>query len=217
MELTKEDIKHIECVGKCKKGDVYHILTKGGHNMIVVKSVGGAYHILGTGAHRAFAIHQAEQVEKNIEWDETLNKSEDFQKAQAMNQASLLIKADHPRDSMGDPIYESTPQNHYDLAVYHSKLAGKYQAQEVPKDDFNARMDRDMRRMYHTDTALKHYQASGLEYKASTEEHKKQMQYHTELKPGEGAPFQDYPLQLAWQRKNKGKRFPKGLPYDWKA
>lgn len=227
MQLTKDDIKHMDTVGKHKDCDILHLLTKGGLNMIVKKSAGGAFSVLGQGPHRAIAKHQADQTTPGINWSDALTKSEEpLNKApQDLGNGHILYTHDEAkqkmqaenRDTFGNPIYESNPQNHYDLAAFHSKIAGKHHAQEVAPGDTNNKMDRDMRLMHHTDIALKHYQMAGLNPKQSLDEHKKQMNYSKELPEGASAPMQDYPLELAWNRANPGKKTPKGLNYDFKG
>jgi hypothetical protein len=227
MKLTPEDIKHMELAGTHKGCEVHHIVTKGGHNLIVKKSAGGAFSVLGTGPHRAMARHQAENMEKDIQWNESLFKSEEpLNKAPKdlggghivySPQEAKAMQQKENRDTFGNPIYESNPQNHYDLAAFHSKLAGKHHANQVQPGDSNAKMDRDMNLMHHTDIALKHFQMAGLNPKQALVEHQKQMNYHQELPEGAAAPLQHYPLELAWNRANPGKKAPKGLNYDFKA
>jgi len=223
MKLTSEDIKDIEKVGDSAKGEVFHITTKGGYNIIARKSHGGEYKVLGTGAHRSFALHQAEKVEKNIQWSESLFKSEDFQKAREMTKEIeniTLNKADKV-DEVGNPIYESNPQNHYDLASFHSKMAGKAREKErqlkaqKPHEWSHDLHDAQMRQLMHSDIAIKHFQMSGLNHSDAVKEHVKHMDLHHELPENAPAPFQEHSLSLAWNRANPGKRHPKGLTYKW--
>lgn len=112
MEITKDDIKVRRIIGKTANGyPVFHILTKGGFNIIMRKLPdNGEWQVLGKGHPFAVARHIAEQVEKNIQWDESLNKTEDFNENLEKSQKS-------------DP--QSTYENHYKLASHHSKRAGK--------------------------------------------------------------------------------------------
>lgn len=214
MTLTPEDVKKIEKVGDSEKGDILHVLTHGGMNLIVQKTRGGALHVLGQGSHRAFAIHQASQVHKNIQWSDTLMKSEDMQNVKLPKEIPLM-KQEPKADSMGNPLYESTPQNHYDLASHHSKMAGRAREMErghkanpaTPHADLH---DSRMRQLMHSDIALKHYEMSGLSGSDAKREHEKHMDLHHELKD-EKPPMQEYALQLAWQRQNPTQRPPKGL------
>jgi len=214
MTLTPDDVKKIEKIGDSDKGDVLHVLTKGGMNLIVQKTKGGALNILGQGAHRAFAIHQASQIHKNIQWSDSLNKSEDMQKA--FKFPIEILEKQEAKDAMGNPMYESTPQNHYDLAAHHSKMAGKAREMErahkaLKPNEWSADLhDHKMRQLMHSDVALKHYEMSGLSGADAKKEHEKHMDLHHELKD-EKPPFNEYALQLAWQRANPAKRAPRGL------
>lgn len=221
MELTKADIKSMDEAGECDKGKLFHIVTHGGFNVIVSKSAGGEMKVLGTGAHKGLAKHMASQVNSSCQWND-LFKTEDLSKAptEIAPGHTLYTPEEHKakmqaenRDNDGLPIQESSPQNHYDLAAHHSKLAGKVHA-SVPAD-LNQKHDRNMQLMFHADTALKHYQASGLNYKQANKEHEKQMQHHNELEPGTPAPFNGHSLERDFNRKNPAKRFPTGLPYDY--
>lgn len=246
MTLTPEDIKQINKAGSSKKGEIYHVLTKGGLNLIVQKSEGGEYRVLGQGAHRSFARNQAEAVEK-IEWDQSLWKNEDLQKDDWIGEkhhhptTGKLMgtpqfkdgqlhsihytpeEAGHIKESMklkglnpdtGRAMVESTPQRHYDLAAHHSKMAGKIAQHEksLPMDSStNDKHNAQMQQLMHTDIALKHYQASGLNRNDASREHKKHMALHHEIANDAQAPHHDFDLQLAWQRANPSKRFPSGL------
>lgn len=240
MKLTQSDIKSTDKIGETHNGgEVFHIQTKGGLNLIVKKTRGGEYSVLGSGPHRSYALHQAEAVEKNITWISNLFKSEDMQ----------LQKADDDSNSH--------PQKHYDLASYHSKMAGKFHNQlpalkhnesvasserqhmhnelssagvkdfsQLPpevkgkwdmankknSDASNAAHDANMRILYHTDSALKHYQMSGMDHKQSLNEHKKHMALHHEISDTAQPPVKDQSgLERSWNLKNSGQRPPKGL------
>lgn len=215
MTLTPEDVKKIEKVGDSDKGEILHVLTKGGMNLIVQKTRGGALNVLGQGSHRAFAIHQASQIHKNIQWSDTLMKSEDMKDFTFPKEVPLM-KQEPKSDAMGNPLHESTPQNHYDLATHHSKMAGKSREMERahkanPATPHEQLHDSRMRQLMHSDIALKHYEMSGLSGSDSKREHEKHMDLHHEMKDGTNPPFQEYALQLAWQRANPTVRAPKGL------
>src|ERR1035438_7312071 len=120
MKLDKEDVKSMEKVGTTSGGDLFHIETKGGFNMIVKKLDGGELRVIGKGAHKALALHEAEVVEKNAQWSESLFKSEAM-----VLRKDIQAKPEQQVDPSGNPIYESNPQNHYDMATFHSKMAGK--------------------------------------------------------------------------------------------
>lgn len=208
MKLVEQDIEKMEKVGHSDKGDIFHILTKGGLNLIVEKSAGGELTVLGDGPHRSFARNKANSLKK-INWNESLYKSED----------TSLIKADeHPRDQFGLPIYESNPENHYKQATFHAKKAGEQKQIKGGLNLFNNPVeyhDATMRQMMHTDDAIKHFQMAGLKGPDLQREMEKHMNLHHELKPGEHEPFQSHPLELAWNRKNQGKPSPVGLNPNW--
>ena len=237
MKLDKNDIKSMEPVGKTDKGDLYHVCCKGGLNLIVEKTAGGEFNILGSASHRAYSRHQAENSGRKLQFDESLWKSErdDLYKAPREYLDSKGNKVTHftheewtkkqkesNRDYMGNPIYESTPQNHYDLASHHSKMAGKARETErqlktrPPEQvSVNDRHNAIMRNLMHSDMSLKHFQMSGLSHKQAHEQHAKQMDLHHELQEGTEAPFQDYALELAFNRANPDKKTPKGLGWSW--
>jgi len=217
MTLTPEDIKTMESIGKSPSGEILHVATHGGLNLIIQKTRGGELQILSHAPHRGIALHQAQKMHKNIQWNEGLMKSEKV----LTHEAAAIQQKKENRDAMGNPIYESTPQNHFDLASHHSKMAGK--ARESVKDIRSQPIDHPihqaegtrerlhnamMNELMHSDIALKHYQMSGMNEKGAKDEHQKHMALHHEA--GE-APFQDYALELAYGRANPGKRRPKGL------
>ena len=139
----------MDIVGTCPNGNVYHILTKGGCNIIFRKLDGGEMRVLGKGPHRAMARHMAESVDKSIQWNDNLFKSEeDLFKTKLGNDATIspgypdaanVQSGGFPKsgpneldktDPMGNPVYDSSPQNHYDLASFHSKRTGHHAALE---------------------------------------------------------------------------------------
>ena len=219
MTLTPDDIKHIKKIGDSEKGEILHVTTKGGFHMVVERTKGGALNVLGQGSHKSFAIHQTRQVHKNINWDEALNKSEDLQNSDSIIEVKL--KKQDQYDAMGNPIYESTPQNHYDLASHHSKMAGK--ARELERAHKAAKPfqwspelhDHQMQQLMHSDIAIKNYMMSGLSRADANKEHEKHMQLHNEIADDAQAPFSDHALGLAWNRANPTKRQPSGLGHSW--
>ena len=133
MKLTPQDIESHEKVGDLGDKEIWHILTKGGCHYIVKKQHSGSMDILAKGPHRAIARHGAECVEKNIKWNDVLFKSEPNvlkKDDPSTNPKSMAIQQEHPKDPMGNPMYESNPQNHYDLAAFHSKKTGRHKATE---------------------------------------------------------------------------------------
>jgi len=177
MKLDAKEILFKEEVGATQKGEkVLHILTKGGWNCIAAVSRGGAVRVLGSGVHRAHAKNNATKVEK-IDW----------------NTESNLFKSEMPRPSSG-----SSPKNHYDLAAFHSKMAGKIQSQ---LDPHSSDLSDKMRVLGHSDTALKHYQMAGMDAKSARIEHDKNSKYHKELESTQ-APHDHKALEHEWKIKN---------------
>src|ERR1017187_3204498 len=137
-------------------------------------------------------------------------------------------KPEQQFEPSGNPIYESNPQNHYDMSTFHSKMAGKMadaereakghrdrlQAeapnapgfQEANGNVVNQLHNAQMRNLMHSDMALKHYKMSGLTPKQANDEHIKQMALHHEMPHDAKPPFQDYALELAHNRANPGKK-----------
>lgn len=196
MKLTKEDIQSMDKVGAAgKNSELYHIVTKGGLNLIVKKSMGGEFTVLGQGPHRSFAIHQAEAVEKSIQWEQSLFKSDEFYGQRT--------------DPATSP---STPQAHYDLASQHAKAAGKYQtAKKVlesvgvnPVNDPEAKHHHsDMMGLKHEREAFRHFQMSGMDPKSAKAEVFKHAQLHHEMPDAEEPDFgRSYGLELEWNKKN---------------
>lgn len=168
MKLTKEDIEKMEVVGKCQGGDVYHVLTKGGFNMIIRKLDGGEMRVLGKGPHRALARHMAESVDKNIQWNDSLWKSEpDVLKkddpAQGPQKVSMP-QPEHPKDPMGNPVYQSNPQNHYDLAAFHSKKTGRYAATEQEARNHSDHLEQHLMQPHLAGQGTSDFQAMPPEY-----------------------------------------------------
>jgi hypothetical protein len=190
-KLSKEDIEKMEKIGDCDKGEIMHVLTKGGLSMIVAKTRGGDLKILGTGPHPGIARFRAEQVEKNINWHSNLFKSESQSEYEKIKKAS-------GQDHMAHWESLSTPENHYKLAQWHSHHAG-IEAQKPTPDDFAERHNQNMKILYHADEALKHYKMSGMDHKSALEHHSKNMAQHKDLDVSY-KPIDSYNLELAWRR-----------------
>ena len=203
MKLTKSDIKKMDKVGVSEKGnDIMHVETKGGLHLMVEKDRGGRLDILASGPHRAIAKSFAGKKRK-VQWDQALFKSEDMQSA-TDSWARRLQKDEAP---------ESTPENHYNLAKWHSSMARQYKKSDGDdKLDSVERHNKNMSYLYHTDNALSHYKASGMDTKGASQEHDKNMTSNERMP--ERPPFDGYALSLAYGRKT-GKRMPSGLGYDF--
>lgn len=239
MKLTKEDIEKMEIAGNCNGTEVYHILTKGGFNLIVKKMDGGEIRVLGKGPHRSIARHMAESADKSIQWNESLFKTEEIlMKAPKEIAPEHVVQTPEPaqqKDALGEPMYDSSPQNHYDLASHFSKMTGKFQNLESQSQGNMDKLQKEhghnrtpefqnlesqlsghlhharMMQLFNADKALKHYQMSGMDPKQSMDEHKKMMNMHHEVQENHEPPFSEYALSLAWNRANPGKRPPKGF------
>jgi hypothetical protein len=213
MILTKEDIAKTEEIGLCKKGKILHILTKGGLSMIVCKTLGGAMNVMASAPHPGIARFRAEQIDKSIEWDNNLFKSESeegytLEKARMMrflDEAGNVIKEIPEEQHLAEQAQRmqnlenwSTPENHYKLAQHNSHLAGKQAIRET--DDTH---HKNMMTLHHTDEALRHYQMAGLNRPQAMEEHKKNMKLHNDINPNFNTPAGSSDLELAWRRKQR--------------
>lgn len=207
MELTQTDIKSMEAVGSSESGaQIYHIVTKGGRHYMAKKMPSGMFSILSEGPHRAIARHTAGSIEKNIQWNEGLFKSED-----------MSLTKDEPIQDR--PELTSTPDKHYKLAKWHSQAASKFAPLPAghpdQSPDLTERHNRNMAHLMHTDIALAHYKAAG---NTNAEiEHANNMKLGHHGIEGTKPPFDAYELQLAYNKKYAplGKWFPSGLGYDY--
>lgn len=213
MSFKQEHVESMEKVGVYKGEDVFHVRSKGGYNLIMLKKASGRLEPIGAGGHRAIAKHMADLKCSGIEWDhEVLYKSE----------------SDIPSTD------ESQPEHHMALADHHAKLHNKYRkmsespsthADEINsyyrsfhpehKDlhEFNLRHDISMHSLGHEDVALKHYQMAGLTRPQAYERMKSQVDHSMPL--GAKAPFSEDRLSRAWNLKNKDKAMPRGLKSNW--
>lgn len=77
IPVTQEQLKdNPKKIGKTKNGVVYHMLTKGGLNIIMGKMTSGS-RVLGCANHIAIARFLARKIDPDIVFDE-LSKSEDL-------------------------------------------------------------------------------------------------------------------------------------------
>ena len=209
MKIDKNTVHHVEHVGLYKGQKVYHVLYKGGFNEMRLETAPGNLEPMSQGSHRAIAKVMADQkYGGDITWDtDKLYKSEEV---------------------------ESTPEKHMTLANHHAKLANKYahmganpeaHASEVNayyksfvpehKDmtDFQLKHDINMSHLSHKDVALKHYMMAGLDRNTAFSKLSQQVDHNMALTSK--APHSDSELHLAWNRKNKDKKAPSGLGYDF--
>lgn len=133
--MTQKDIKTIELVGKSQDGsDIYWVEGKGGLHKMIKKTKRGDFNTLGQGNHRAVARVLANQFEKNIEWSQSLFKSEDYSMIKQFETENRIIP-------------ESTTQNHISQAVWNTNAA---------------KTSDPLLKLYHTNQALSHFEAAGL-------------------------------------------------------
>jgi len=181
MSITKKDIKEIELIGKSQDGcDVYHVAGKGGLHQILKKKKKGDFQILGQGNHRGVARVLANQIEKNINWSESMFKSEDADFIKQYEKDNKLVP-------------DSNMSNHLAQAVWHSHLQTAGNA---------------IGKLYHGLQALAHCQAAGLDKSKSLEvinnTLKKLNKSYTMDQP-----FDEELLRFAYEKKT-GKPFPTG-------
>jgi hypothetical protein len=234
MKITQDDIQSMDKVGESDKGDVYHVLTKGGLNLMIEKTQGGDMTILGHGPHRSFAKQKATAM-KNVKWHENLFKSED---------ADALAKA--PREFIGpggrktvhytpeeaeqlkqeqekkdmENMHLSNPENHYKMGSYYAKRAGQERERQKGLNMFNNPVEHHeagMNSLMHLDSAIKHFKMAGLSDQDLHRETDKYVNLHHELQPGEQPHIDPHIITNAWMRKNPGKQPPVGLEYNWQS
>jgi hypothetical protein len=77
VEITPDQLDgDPKLVGHTAKGiKVYHLVTKGGYN-VIAKHAGKGVDILGVGSHVAYAKHLAAMKNTDIQWE--LSKSEEY-------------------------------------------------------------------------------------------------------------------------------------------
>lgn len=179
--MNKKEVQSLEKVGISKDGDeIWHSQTKGGFHQMLKKRKKGDFTIMGQGSHRAIARVLANQFEKNIEWSESLFKSEDTE---------YLKKAERDEKIIPD----SNNENHIAQAVWHTQ-------QSQNSDALN--------KIYHSLQAIANYEAAGLDNKRALEAAnntlKKLNKSYTMDRP-----FDDDLLRIAYEKKT-GKAFPSG-------
>lgn len=147
LKIKPQWIKKLEVIGKSLDGaDIYHLITKGGLHQILKKHKNKKdYIVLGYGPHRATARFMANQMEKNIQWVETLFKSDSSSK-------EAIVAESFPQQ----PV-QSTIDSHIAQATYHI-----HQAQSA-SDVWD--------RIHHKLRALAHFNAAGLEQKKILEQY----------------------------------------------
>ena len=76
MNLGQEHFSDICKIGISRKGEVFKLITKGGQAMVAVRDRAGQWNILSKAGHFGVAQHMAEKLDKDIQWEESLFKSE---------------------------------------------------------------------------------------------------------------------------------------------
>jgi hypothetical protein len=181
MSDFKKETKDLERAGLCEDGsEVFHRSTKGGLHQMIKLRKNGRHIVLGQGNHRAVARVLANQMEKNVQWHESLFKSEDAE----------IIKQYQKNNQM---VPESNTKNHIAQAVWHTK-----QQQGCDATD----------KLYHSLAALGHYEAAGLDHMKALQAinitMSKLHKSHTM-----DMPFDEDLLKLAYEKKT-GNSFPTG-------
>lgn len=181
MSVTKKDVKSLELVGKSTdESEIYHLETKGGLHKMLKKKRKGDFFVLGQGNHRAVARVLANQMEKNIQWHESLFKSEDSEYLKQIEKRGVMVP-------------DSNSENHSAQAVWHA-------SQHNRSDTLN--------KIYHGLQAVAHFQAAGLDNKKALEQVNstlKKLNKNCVM----DRPFDENLLKIAWEKKN-GKSFPTG-------
>lgn len=182
MSLTKKDIKLIESAGKSNDGcEIFHVQTKGGLHRMLKKRKKGDFQVLGQGNHRAVARYQANSFEKNIQWHESLFKSEDAEVLKQYEKENRTIP-------------ESSTENHVAQAVWHS-----YAHQNGDPTT----------RLYHGLKAIAHYEAAGLDKSKALETINITLQKLGKNQFTMDRPFDESLLVASYEKKNN-KPFPSG-------
>lgn len=231
MKISKEDIEKTEEIGSSEKGSILHILTKGGLSMIVRKSLGGAMEVMASAPHPGIARFRAEQVDKSIQWENNLFKSE-TEEIYVLEKAKVINIFDESGKQIGSTtdtaraeaeklenerhIANSTPEKHYKEAQHQSHKAGRHAARDVG-DNFAAKHDKNMMILMHTDEALKHYQMAGMDRKQAMEEHRKNMANHLTFDDAyENLPHTEKASERGFRLSGRGKNKKiTGLGYNW--
>lgn len=187
--INQNDIANKEEIGTDGRGNkIWHVLTKGGLSIIGKMKPSGQLDPIATGSHPAIARHSAQNLDKSIQYSEH------------------LYKAEGATDQHGITIQRFSPEAAHQLAVWHSKMAGKHSSDpQNPQQGF----DQKMKYLYHTDAAIKNYQASGANHNMAKKLHEHNSNLHHELSDL-NPPHDQMALEQAYQRTH-GKPYPKGI------
>jgi hypothetical protein len=181
MSISKKDVKVIEVVGKSQDGsEILHVETKGGLHQMFKRRKKGDFQLLGHGNHRGVARVLSNQFEKNIQWHESLFKSEDSEYLKQYEKENRMVP-------------ESTSANHIAQAVWHSYM-------HQNGDSTN--------RLYHGLQAISHYQAAGLDKSRALEAVNNTLKKLNKSYSMD-KPFDEELLKFAYEKKHN-KPFPSG-------
>lgn len=187
--ITHKDIELKEVIGKDGHGDaIYHILTKGGLSIIAKIKPSGTIKPLAQASHPAIARHQAQLLDKSLQYEERLFKSE-------------------------GSFERFAPEKAFQNAVWHAQMAGK----TLPKpEDDNDHFNQEMSKLYHVDAAIKNFQASGVSHSKAKELLSYYANTHDELKEATPRPHDQMALEDAYFR-STGKEYPLGVHSTYKV
>lgn len=147
--LTNDHFSDISRVGKSKGGDVYKLLTKGGHAMVAVKTAGGDWQILSKASHFGIAQYTAEKIDKSIHWEEGLMKSEDRSALlEELKKAKIRVhKLPGGKEShitVMEPESWYHPSQHLSMGDHLAKLTGRHkmleQQRKADQEEFNMKV-----------------------------------------------------------------------------
>jgi hypothetical protein len=183
--VKAEEIEKVEKIGYCAKGDLYHILTKGGYSVIALNAGHGNYIPVAKAGHPAIARHIAEKLDKTVKWQGGLFKSQNY-----VDKMYAVVDK------------ESIPKTHLIVAEHAAMVVGKMATQEMATVE--DRLEHKMQMMNHVWTSLKHFKMAGLD---SNEAH---IRYNEFRKHSDALPELDYPidpekLEKSWKEQNPNK------------
>lgn len=190
--------------------------------------MGGAMEVVASAPHPGIARFRAEQIDKSIQWDNNLFKSE-TDEIYSLEKAKTISIIDESGKAVGtttdeerkqqqeaklqDAMNWSTPENHYKHAQHQSHLAGQWATKDA--DDYASKHDKNMHILMHTDEALKHYKMAGLEHSQALEQHQKNMAMHHTIDSSYNSPVTEEGYHAKRMREGHKPVKITGLGYNW--